>query len=53
MRMRVNCSNALKDPDEDVRAEATTLMGKLNESEWATPLPVSYTHLTLPTSTHV
>ena len=31
-------TNALRDPDEDVRAEATTLMGKLNESEWATPL---------------
>ena len=31
-------TNALRDTDEDVRAEATTLMGKLNESEWATPL---------------
>ena len=31
-------TNALRDADEDVRAEATTLMGKLNESEWAIPL---------------
>ncbi len=37
--MRVSCwTNALRDADEDVRAEATTLMGKLNESEWAIPL---------------
>jgi bilin biosynthesis protein len=31
-------TDALQDPDDEVRAEATTLMGKLNESEWATPL---------------
>ena len=30
--------DALKDPDEEARAEASTLMGKLNESEWAVPL---------------
>lgn len=30
--------DALKDPDEDVRAEAVTLMGKLHESDWAIPL---------------
>ena len=30
--------DALKDPDEEARAEASTLMGKLNESDWAVPL---------------
>ena len=30
--------DALKDPDEEVRSEATTLMGKLNDSRWAMPL---------------
>ena len=30
--------NALNDADEEVRAEATTLMGKLNDSSWAVPL---------------
>jgi len=28
---------ALADPDTDVRAEAATLMGKLNETDWACP----------------
>ena len=32
--------NALSDEDEEVRAEATTLMGKLNDSSWAVPLVV-------------
>ena len=32
--------NALSDEDEEVRAEATTLMGKLNDSNWAVPLVV-------------
>ena len=32
--------NALSDEDEEVRAEATTLMGKLNDSSWAIPLVV-------------
>ncbi len=31
-------TNALQDDDEEVRAEATTLMGKLNDSQWALPL---------------
>ena len=31
-------TDALKDVDEDVRAEASTLMGKLNDSQWALPL---------------
>ena len=31
-------TNALQDDDEDVRAEASTLMGKLNDSQWALPL---------------
>ena len=31
-------TDALKDEDEDVRAEASTLMGKLNDSQWALPL---------------
>ena len=30
--------DALKDEDEEVRAEASTLMGKLNDSQWALPL---------------
>ncbi len=30
--------DALKDPNEEVRSEATTLMGKLNDSHWAIPL---------------
>lgn len=30
--------DALADPDEEARAEASTLMGKLNESDWAVPL---------------
>ena len=30
--------NGLNDEDEEVRAEATTLMGKLNDSNWAVPL---------------
>ena len=32
--------NALSDEDDEVRAEATTLMGKLNDSSWAVPLVV-------------
>ena len=32
--------NALSDENEEVRAEATTLMGKLNDSSWAVPLVV-------------
>lgn len=36
--------NALDDTDEEVRAEATTLMGKLNESEWAAPLLLPKLH---------
>ena len=32
--------NALSDEDDEVRAEATTLMGKLNDSRWAVPLVV-------------
>ncbi|MBL6802304.1 MAG: HEAT repeat domain-containing protein [Synechococcus sp. BS307-5m-G38] len=31
-------TEALKDGDEEVRAEASTLMGKLNDSQWALPL---------------
>ena len=31
-------TDALKDEDEEVRAEASTLMGKLNDSQWALPL---------------
>lgn len=31
-------TDALNDGDEEVRAEASTLMGKLNESHWALPL---------------
>ena len=31
-------TDALNDGDEEVRAEASTLMGKLNESNWALPL---------------
>ena len=30
--------DGLTDEDEEVRAEATTLMGKLNDSNWAVPL---------------
>ena len=32
--------NALSDENDEVRAEATTLMGKLNDSSWAVPLVV-------------
>ena len=31
-------TEALNDGDEEVRAEASTLMGKLNDSQWALPL---------------
>lgn len=30
--------NALKDPEEEVRAEATTLLGKLHDTSWGAPL---------------
>ena len=30
--------NALKDPEEEVRAEATTLLGKLHDTNWGAPL---------------
>ena len=30
--------NALKDPEEEVRAEATTLLGKLHNTNWGAPL---------------
>ncbi len=32
--------DAMRDPDEEVRAEATTLMSKLNDSSWAVPLVI-------------
>ena len=35
---RMLLTGALNDEDEEVRAEASTLMGKLNDSQWALPL---------------
>ena len=33
--------HALKDPSEDVRSEATILIGRLNEQEWSQPLLIN------------